>query len=492
MADASATIDARAALEQALDLHRRGRLGEAERLYGEVLRLAPGDADALHLSGVLAMQTGALPRALALIDHALTRNPQMSAAHYNRGVVLRGLRRPAEAIAAFDKAIALKPDYAAAFSGRGAALHDVHRLGRAVASFQRAIALDPKGADAYSNLAKVLLDLGDPAAAVAACDQAIALSPNFAEAYVNKSLGLLTLGDYAQGFKLYGWRGVMDPSLRTRAAGRPLWTGAEDIAGKTVFLHWEQGFGDTIQTCRYIPRVTALGARVILSVQTPLRRLLTQLGPEIEIIGEAETPEAFDYAASLMSLPLAFGETLETLAAPQSYLQADADETAKWRAKLEHLPGAKVGLVWAGGANSGNLVAAAADARRSLPLSALERLGQARDVSFVSLQKGPAAAQARTSPLGLFDATDELADFADTAALIEALDLVITVNSAVAHLAGALGKPVWILNRFGADWRWLVGREDSPWYASVRLFRQPKPADWPSVIDRVAEALAAR
>jgi tetratricopeptide (TPR) repeat protein len=485
-------MDVRAALEQALDLHRQGRLADAERLYVEVLHLAPGDANALHLTGVVAMQTGDLPRALVLMDRALAINPQMAGAHYNRGVVLRGLERPADAIASFEAAIALKPDYAEAFSGRGAALHDLHRLTEADESLARAIALNPRNADAYSNQAKVLLDLGRPRDAITQCDKAIALSPGFAEGYVNKSLSLLTLGDYKQGFELYEWRAAVVPSIGARAGGRPRWTGQEDVAGKTIFLTWEQGFGDTIQFCRYIPRVAALGARVVASVQEPLRRLLAQLGPDIDVVGENETPEAFDYTAPLMSLPRAFKETLETIKAPPRYLQADADDALRWRKRLADRSGAKVGLVWAGGAKLGNLIAAVADARRSIRLADLAPLGKARGVSFVSLQKGPAATQGRAAPFGLFDATDELSDFADTAALVEALDLVITVDTAVAHLAGALGKPVWILNRFDTCWRWMLGRDDSPWYPSVRLFRQPAPGDWTSVIDRVGDELIGR
>jgi len=231
----------------------------------------------------------------------------------------------------------------------------------------------------------------------------------------------------------------------------------------------------------------------VLSVQDPLRRLVRTLGPDIKVIGGNEAPVDFDYHCPMMSLPLAFGTTLETIPRAAAYLAADAAATAAWRAQLAAIPGLRVGLCWAGNPRRDHRSAHAIDRRRSIALARFAPLAAVTGANFISLQKDEAAVQAAAPPAGLsmHDPTDELTDFADTAALIEALDLVITVDTAVAHLAGALGKPVWILNRHDACWRWLAGREDSPWYSTARLFRQPRPGDWDSVIAKVAAALRA-
>ncbi len=262
-------------------------------------------------------------------------------------------------------------------------------------------------------------------------------------------------------------------------------------ADRTILLHAEQGYGDTLQFCRYVPLV-AQRARVVLGVPTALRRLMASLPGDKLIVTEDDALPPFDLHCPLLSLPLAFGTTLATIPATIPYLRADRLLTARWRKRLTALPGLKVGLVWAGESSQAMADAQARDRRRSIPLARLARLGDVPRVSLVSLQKGAAATQAREPPAGLtiHDWTDELTDFADTAALVAGLDLVISVDTAVAHLAGALGKPVWVLNRADACWRWLRDRSDSPWYPTVRLFRQPTHGDWDPVITEVAAALA--
>ena len=272
---------------------------------------------------------------------------------------------------------------------------------------------------------------------------------------------------------------------------QPLWLGDTNIAGKTLFIYAEQGLGDTIHGCRYVTMAAKAGARVILEVPAQLTELMRSLAGVAQLIGEGDPPPEHDLQCPIMSLPLAFGTTLETIPADVPYLHADPDKGAKWGGQLAALPGRRVGLVWAGGARIGSAEVLSADQRRSVPLAALAPLATIPDCTFVSLQLGPPSEQAANPPAGmmLFDRTSELKSFADTAALIANLDLVISVDTATAHLAGALGKPIWLLNRFDTDWRWLLDRDDSPWYPTLRQFRQSKPGDWASVVQSVADAL---
>jgi tetratricopeptide (TPR) repeat protein len=548
-------------IERARALHRQGKLAEADAIYREILRRQPDSFDALHLAGVLALQTGrpaegveligtalrlnvgsaavhcdlaaglrALQRpaeALASYDRAIALQPRHAEAHHYRGAVLTQLGRHAEALASYDRAVALRPHYAEAYSNRGVILANLQRQAEALASFDRAIAARPDYARAHYNRAKLLAELLQPEAALASYDRAVALRRDDPEAWCNRGVVLAWLqrhvaalasfdqaitlrGDYAaahwnqancwlalgrfdRGWQLFEWRKKLPIPLGNRAFPQPVWSGAEDLAGKTLFIHWEGGFGDTLHFCRYAGVAAARGARVVLSVQDPLRRLLRTLGAGVEVIGSDAQPDAFDYHCPMMSLPLALGTTLETIPSAPRYLAADAAAVAAWRGRLAGLGGLRVGLCWAGNALGGNRAARMLDRRRAIPLAQLAPLAGVAGVQFVSLQKGDGAAQAAALPAGmaLHDWTEELNDFADTAALIEALDLVITVDTSVAHVAGALGKPVWILNRFDGCWRWLLERDDSPWYPSARLFRQPAQGDWDGVIVAVVAALRA-
>jgi hypothetical protein len=326
--------------------------------------------------------------------------------------------------------------------------------------------------------------------ALASYDRALSLRPDFPEAHLNRATSLLSLGDLQPGFEEYRWR------WRTRnfrpLAPRldwPAWEG-EDLAGRSILLHGEQGFGDHLQFVRYAPLVAARAGRVTLLTEPPLVRLFQSI-PEVEVLDALPVDAAFDVHAPLMDLPRLFVTTLGTVPGDTPYLAAERADVAMWARRLAGQRGLTVGLVWAGDTHKGRPAGAAVDRRRSLRLAQFAPLADVENVTFYSLQKGEPAAQALDPPPGLqlVDVTDELHDFSDTAALIANLDLVIAVDTAVAHLAGALGKPVWILSRYEGDWRWLNGREDSPWYPPARLFHQRASGAWDEVIDRIAAEL---
>jgi len=464
-----------------------GRFAEAIASCDRAIALKPDYAEAHNNRGNALRGLDRFEEAVASYERAIALNPRSAEAHANRGVAFEELRRFAEALAASDRAIALKPDYAEAHNNRGIALRDLNRLEEAVASYERAITLEPDYAEAYSNRGLAFRDLRRFDEAIASYDKAITLKPDYAEAYFNKSLCCLTMGEMAQGWKLFEYRKKMARPMGYRPDARPTWLGTEDLAGKTLFLYWEQGLGDTIQFCRYAGLAQARGARVVMSVQDSLARLLRPMEAPIEIIGADQAPDAFDFHCPLMSLPLAFGTTRETIPSMPRYLAADPRLKAQWAERLPGGGGPRIGLAWSGNPIHPN------DHNRSMRLAALQPL-LSMEAEWVSLQKelrpDDEAALAECRPITF--PGEALEDFADTAAVIEALDLVITVDTAVAHLAGALGKPVWILLPFATDWRWPLDREESTWYPSARLYRQPRIDDWPSVIERVRNALASR
>jgi tetratricopeptide (TPR) repeat protein len=595
-------------LRRGIALHHQGRLNDAERVYQDVLREQPNHFDALHMLGVIALQTGRAAQGVALIERAIEQNDQIAAAHSNLGKGLRALNRHGEALASYaeavtlqpdfaegyynlgnslrdikhleeavrsyDKAIALNPDYAAAHFNRGNAMLDLKRFEDAVASYDRAIALKPDYAEAFYNRGNGLLALNRPAqahysrgnglmvlqryteavasydhaialqpddaethynrglalqnmkhfedsvasydraialrpdyaeahynrgnalldmrrfdAAVASFDRAIALKPDDAGAYWNQSMCCLALGDYQRGWQLFEWRWKAE--LTPLKPDLP-WLGNRPIDGKTILVLAEQGLGDSLQFCRYVPMLAAR-ATVILSVPRPLLRLLSSLEGVSQIVATGDRVPVADAWIPMMSLPLAFNTTLATVPNMVPYLRSNPQRSTAWRDRLAAFPGRKVGLVWSGGLRSNNPRAVAVDKARSITLQHFAPLAGVPGLSLISLQKGEPAAQTRSPPAGMIvhDWTDELNDFADTADLVDALDLVISVDTSVAHLAGALGKPVWVLNRYDQCWRWLCGRTDSPWYPSARLFRQRTPGDWPGVLREVTEALHA-
>lgn len=518
-----AAADPEGAFETALRRHGEGRLAEAERLYRLVLQDDPGDIDARHNLAVLCLQSGRHRECAAIAREALRRDPEFALAHNTLGVALRHLGHLEAAADCCREALRLDPDYPAAHANLGAALRHLGRLDEAEASCREALRRDPQSVEvrndliavlghlgrweeaetycrealrlrpqdaaAHNNLGAVLAALGRHREAIGRFREAVAFRPDHVLAHCNLGAAHLLLGQFEAGWREQEWR--WRAPVHPLVFDHPQWKG-EALDGRTLLLHPEQGFGDTIQFCRYLPLIDG-NARTLLLAPRPLARLLGTLQGVDRLLVEGEGLPDFDLHCPLMSLPLAFGTTLATVPARVPYLAADPDAMAFWRRRMSGLGGLRVGLVWASNPHPVQTVGAAMDRRRkSLPLAMLARLAAVPSVDFVSLQIGEAAAEASSAPPGLMlhDWTGEIADFADTAALIAALDLVIGVDTSVVHLAGALGKPVWLLNRFDACWRWLRDRDDSPWYPSLRQFRQPALGDWDGVVARLAEALA--
>ncbi|MGA2439925.1 MAG: tetratricopeptide repeat-containing glycosyltransferase family protein [Tepidisphaeraceae bacterium] len=498
------------ALQKAQEQHRAGRFAEAEVLCAQILREQPKHRDALHLLSIVAMQTGRIEMAVDLAARAAAAHPLVAELHANLGafsrqagkldqsvasfrraiaikpheptfrnslgLVLGEKRQPEIALKEFERAIQLKPDYADAYGNLGGALRELGRLDEAHAAMTAAVRLQPGMATPHQNLALVLADQRKFSEAIDSYRRAIAIQPDFRQAHWDLGMLYLLLGDLERGWREYEWR----PGVAVRFA-QPQWTG-EDLHGKTILLYAEQGFGDAIQFVRYVPMVAARGARIVLACHEELTRLMSDVAPVV-MLGQPLPP--FDVHCSLLSLPLAMGTTRDNIPAHVPYLKPGGVLSAKWRQRLGEKRGKlRVGLVWAGRPEHPN------DARRSVRFEQLTPLLAVDGVEFVSLQKGVAIEQ--TSAARMIDFTSELDDFSDTAALIESLDLVITVDTAVAHLAGAMGKAVWVLLPSMPDWRWMLDREDSPWYPTMRLFRQRDRGDWSVPIERMGRELAAR
>lgn len=446
-------------------------------------------SDSVVQRAVAAHQAGRLKEAERGYRAALAQEPDRAELHFVLGQVLCGLGQLDAAVRHFQESHRLRPDLPEAAIQLCNEIEARGDGATAMALLRGMVARNPEDAGAWVNLGIMLARQRDFAPALDSYRRAQAIAPDFALAHYNEARLHLVTGDLAQGWAKAEWRLKLDLAEQLPPGfNQPRWAGAP-FSG-TLLLHAEQGFGDTIQFCRYV-KLAARRARILLSVPPPLLRLLSRLDGVAEFVQPGRPIPAFARYCSLMSLPHIFGTVLETIPAEIPYLSAEPAARDAWRQRLAGLKGLKVGLVWAGGAAQPNRPdAARADARRSIPLAAFAPLAGLAD--FVSLQKGAPAAQAPPAGMVLHDFTTELNDFADTAALIEALDLVISVDTAVVHLAGALGKPVWLLNRYDTCWRWLLGRDDSPWYPTLRQFRQTAPGDWAPVIAEVASALAAK
>jgi tetratricopeptide (TPR) repeat protein len=463
---------------------------EALASFERAIQLGSADPGVFNDRGNLLRDLQRPDAALESFDRAIALRPDYAEAYSDRGNALHDLGRSPGALDSYARAIALRPDYAEAFNNRGNALHDLDRHQEALASYARALALRPDYPDALANRAGVLSVLGEHTAALQSYEQALVRQPDHPAARFGRSFCLLQQGDLARGWPEYEWRWRMPRQTeRTGRLAQPPWLGAEPLGGKTILVHAEQGFGDTLQFCRYATPLAERAAHVLLVVPRPLARLLVTLDGPAKVLSAGDRLPSFDLHCPLLSLPLALGTTLGTIP-PPARLTPPPDRVAAWDKRLAPLPTPRIGLCWAGSPRHDDPVARAIDRRRSITLAHYAPLAGVSGATFVALQKGEAAAQATDPPAGLpvHDWTAELRDFADTAALIEALDLVITVDTAVAHLAATLGKPTWILNRLYACWRWLLDRNDSPWYPTVRLFRQPAPGDWRTVIDAVSTA----
>ncbi len=461
------------------------RLEEACISYGEALKIYPDHLLALRNRGLLLVDLWRGDEALVDLRKVIELEPDSVDALNNYCIALIFLKRYEEALTILDRALSISPEMEELFNNKGSALKNLGRFDETLASYDRAIALKPDYAKAHSNRGNCLDEMGRYDEALSSYKDALALQPHHADAHWGIALNRLRAGDLKTGWVEYEWRWKLRfLQIKQRHFGQPFWIGAEPIDGKVLLLHNEQGLGDALQFCRYVPLVAARGARVVLEIDGPLKELLSGLSGVSHCISKGETPPVFDFHCPLTSLPLAFDTTLDTIPSAVPYLSVGAHAT-DWGARLgsRNLP--RIGLVWSGNPDHHN------DRNRSIPLQTLLPLFDV-EAQFVSLQKDirssdEAVLRERSDILHL---GPELQSFVDTAALIEHLDLVISVDTSVAHLAGALARPVWILLPYIADWRWLLDREDSPWYPTARLFRQSQTREWHSVVDEMRRALA--
>jgi tetratricopeptide (TPR) repeat protein len=504
-------------------LNSLGRPHEALACFDEGLAFAPRDDVLLFASCAALDLLHAHAELLVRCDRLLAWNRQHAGAWLGRGNALLGLGRHDDAVEAYSEALSRSPNNIDAIRNRAAALRNGGRADEALADYDRALALSSDNPELLFNRGVVLQQLGrfdeaDDAYMAAASapaqsaealhTQAVALQqhgeheaalhryalarerdPNNGAVRRSEAFCRLLLGQFETGWRQHEDRWLApDLHLRRRHADRPLWLGDEPIAGKTIMLHAEQGFGDTIQFCRYVPLVLARGATVVMEVPRPLAPLLASLEGVSRIVAEGDPTPAFDVQCPLMSLPLALRTTLGTIPAKVPYLRTDPHRRYVWARRLESVAASgrpRIGLAWSGNPRHNN------DENRSLRFAALAPLLEL-DATFVLLQPQVRECDAQAvRASGMVSFGEALADFADTAALTEQLDLVISVDTSVAHLAGALGRPTWVLLPFAPDWRWLLDRNDSPWYPSARLFRQRRAGDWAAVIGEVAAALDA-
>lgn len=464
-------------------LVERGEAHAAIDAFRRCLALAPHQADASYNLGNALRQDGNPVEAVEAFVHCLRLRPDFGPAYINLADTLRTLGLTEQARMMAEQGVHYLPDEPGAKICLAGVLHDCAEYAAAAALYTDALAHSPDHAGAWSSLGNTLHAMGCFPAALAAHDRAVAASPRQAEFHFNRSVTQLADGDFLRGWDEYEWRWRC-PQNRSRLFGEP-WRG-EDIAGQTILLHAEQGLGDTLQFVRYVPMVAALGCRVLLEVQPSLVRLLRDFPAQVLARGE-ELPR-FDANCPLLSLPRAFATTLETIPATLPYLRADELAASRSKAKLPMGGGLRVGLVWSGSAHEDDAGFHKIDRRRSIPLAEFATLGDVAAVHLISLQQH-APKQDRPG-LTLIDPMADVADFADTAALVANLDLVISVDTSVAHLAGGMGRPVWLLSRYDGCWRWLHDRTDSPWYPGMRIYRQEQPHDWPAVIARVRHDLA--
>jgi Flp pilus assembly protein TadD len=508
--------DSDALSHQAQMLASRGAVGECLALFHRALTLRPWDAELLYRMGVALAEIGETGGAAGAYLLAVVCRPDHNEALNNLGVSAKDLGQFERAAVLFRRSVAVQPGYAPPHNNLGLSLVALGSVGEGDSQYRRALALEPDHADAannygvvanlegdfakaarwclralrlrpdypaaFNNLGNALKDLGALDGAITAYDEAIRLGGS-ADHRHNKALAALAAGRLREGWALYEER-WSSHQLRggVRAFAKPRWNGAPGTG--TLLFHAEQGFGDSLQFCRYAPLAAARGWRVVLEVPRPLVRLMTSLAGVERVVASGDPLPEFDVQCPMMSLPFAFGTELGSIPAAAAYLAPDAADIRRWDDRLAALDrGLRVGLVWAGNSRRHSTDLVAADRRRSIAPALLAPLAGLEGVNLVSLQKDGQA------PFALHDWMAQCADFADTAALIAGLDLVIGVDTAVIHLAAAIGKPVWLLNRFDSCWRWLRAGETTPWYPAMRIFRQPRPGAWEPVIQAVAQEL---
>ncbi len=534
---------------EAVACAQRRDFATAKRLCAQMLAARPDDVDALQLAGVIALETrnfasaadllnraivldpanasahcnlGSafealedVDAALASFNQAIVADPRFAEAYYNRGIVLRRLGHDEAALASFDRAVALQAGFADAYFNRGLVLEALKRFEGALGDFRSASAFNPKHVQAWLRSALVLRELGRPEAALecveraiavqpdlpeAHCyrgnlltetndytaalesfERAIALRPRYAEAHCNHAVALLSLGRYPEGWAEFEWRHELRGGLR----GDVSTLSADIAAGRRILVRSEQGLGDTLQFCRYLAVLCDRGAHVIFESPSTLIRLLRSMSAPVEWLVQGVEPPPFDVEVPLLTLPYVLATTLDTIPAPDRYLRAARDDVERWQGRMGHGSGLRVGLTWRGSTVRNN--------NRSIPLAALIEALPA-GAEYVSLQKEPSTADRELLAANpqIQDFSADLLDFADTAALCECMDVVVSIDTSVAHLAAALGVDTWVLLPFNADWRWLVDRKDSPWYPTATLYRQPLREAWGAVLERVARDLRER
>jgi tetratricopeptide (TPR) repeat protein len=511
-------------------LHFRGILAaqtgdyvRAHQCFALALEAKPNHAQVHANCGVALYELGQFAEALAHYDEAIRIQPDFAQAYSNRGNALRQLKRVTEAIASYNQAIALQPESATAFYNRGVAFQEAGQLFEAIESYcqslalephnaqthfnlgdahqacmqleqalicyDQAIALDPSYADAHNNLGLVLRDLGRLEEAVISFSHAIAQDPQHADAHLNMGLTLLLKGDFQKGWELYEWRWkAKGTNLIIPNFEQKMWMGRSSLENKTILIHGEQGLGDALQFCRYLAQLKDRGARVLLAVHHSLRALFETLDGVDAFINKDEALPSFDYHCPLLSLPLALQTDMDSIPNSPAYLRADSEKVAQWAERLGAKTKPRVGVVWSSTSNFKG------DAQRSMRFSQFQQALPPPDFQYICLQQAikesDQASFFERQDISYFG--DQLHDFSDTAALVENLDLIISTCTSVPHLSGAMGKPTWVLLGHVPDWRWMLHRDDSPWYPSVKLYRQDASWQWNAVVDRVRQDLLTR
>ncbi len=500
-----------------------GRSSEAEASYRRAIALQADSASAHGNLGILLLNAGRAAEAADSFRRAIASEPRFVQAHGNLGNALRRLNRLEEAVDSYRRALAIDAGYVPAHANLGVVLRQLGRLEEAAASHRHAISLRPQFAEAHANLGNVLLAMDAPedaeesyrhalalrpdvaefhsalanalreqgrlSEAEASLEQALALKPDLVEAHHNISFLILARGDFRRGLAALEWRKASASPIVRWTSSKPAWTGEQDVAGKRLLVHYEQGLGDTIQYCRYLKILRDRKARILFLPQAPLKALMRTLGDGLQIVDEEDVDDdAYDLHCSLHSLPLALGTTVDTIPAEVPYLSADPSLVEHWRAALGE-GGFRIGIAWQGSPQGTAL-------RKAFPPSLLAPIARLPGVRLISLQK-----EDRQAPLELpgdlpvttlGSRFDSGSAFLDTAAVMQSLDLIITADTSIAHLAGALARPTWVALKQTADWRWLLGRSDSPWYPTMRLFRQATRDDWAGVFAEMARALQER
>jgi tetratricopeptide (TPR) repeat protein len=457
------------------------RFDEALSSYNQAIAIEPKFAQAYYNRGIVLQELKRFDEALDSYDQAISINSNFVNAYNNKGVILKSLKRFDEALSVYNQAISIKPDYSKTYYNQGIALQELNRHDEALISYDQAIAINPDYPEAYNNVGNTLQELKQFDKALVNYNHAISIDPDYADAFFNKSTLLILRGDYSEGWQLYEWRWKQKHNINSRRHyKKPLWLGNESLIDKTLLITIEQGFGDYIQFIRYALLVQKLDVKVILEVPSILISVVATLKGQFTLVETGKPLPDFDYHCPVASLPLAFKTTLKSIPGELPYLYANENCKKKWGKKLGKKTITRIGLVWAGNPDHTN------DYNRSLLLKQFSSL-LTLPFEFHSLQKDLREVDAQTliDFPDLYQHQDELHDFSDTAALIDAMDIIISVDTSVAHLAGAMGKKLWLLLPYLPDFRWMLDREDSPWYPCAILYRQKKINDWDSALEKL-------